>query len=101
MLPPIRLALKLAEAEATARHEGAHAEGLGERHRLLVRPLSVAGVAGSAAPRDLGEQGERVGLVSPLALRADEIERPGGGLPGFAQATGQEVNLALPQHDAR
>ena len=101
VLPPTRPAMELAKAEAAARHKGAHAELLGERHRLLVRPLRIAKVAGSAAPCDVSEQGERVGLVSPLALRAEEIERPCRGLPGFAQTAGQQVDLARPQHDAR
>src|SRR5262245_13548009 len=85
---------ELAEAEVAVGDEGAHAELLSERERLLVVLLGALDFGRVAMRGDLAADIEGASLDSARAPFAGEAERPLYSDPGVLQPAGEEIRLA-------
>src|SRR5215467_5694948 len=90
--------VELAEAEVAVGDERAHAELVGERQRLSVVPGCVFAASGR---RDVSDEAEGVGLVSPSPQSAGECQRLASVAVGLVDPPRPKGDRARAQKDER
>src|SRR5262249_46801146 len=90
--------VELAEAEVAVGDERAYAELVGERQRLSVVPGCVFAASGR---RDVSDEAEGVGLVSPSPQSAGECQRLAGVAVGLVDPPSPKGGFPRAQKDER
>src|SRR5262249_2270739 len=98
LLALARAPVELAEAEVAVGDERAYAELVGERQRLWVVP--GCGFAASGR-RDVSDEAEGVGLVSPSPQSAGECQRLAGVAVGLVDPPSPKGGCPRAQKDER